>query len=408
MRVHLFGKEAKLTATSLTYWLVVGIVGFFIMTQVGMDLTVIRKPDKADETYGMVQTKDKQRIQVQTYGTLYSEYHSDGYGTYPFGFYKGVKLDEQEQQQVRQILERASGQSMPALEADYSEQLLSKMEASGNDYLEEANYEFPLKDTASYQQFEQDMMSVAELVGKGSSYGKEDYLAAATEPKTYEQAMEEYQEVVDKDRVTGAYARMVCDYFGIILGIVPVFLGATVMLRDKRGQAEQVIHSKAVSSMRLLGSRYLSTVLLLLIPTLVISLMPAIQAMVIADKLNVSGDLLLFFQYILGWLLPTLLFVLGLSFFVTELFGGIAAIVVQIIFWLVSIFSSSSNLIGGGGLSLIPRFNKVGERALFEQFFEKLVWNRLLFAGIGILLFLLAVVIYDYKRNGGRLLGKSR
>lgn len=407
MMARLLGKEMKLTATSLTYWLLVGVLGLFIVTQVGMDLTMIRKPEKTDQSYGMIQTKDQRRIQEQTYSTLYAEFQSESYSTYPLGFYKGVTLNDGEQKEIREILEAASGKSVKALEEEYSTQLSDKMAASVDESYEDVVYEFPLKETASYQQFEQDMLRVAALVGKGSSYEKENYLKAATEPKTYEQAKLEYEEIVEKDRVTGAYARMVCDYFGIILGIIPVFLGATVLLRDRRGQSEQVLYSKSVSSIRLVGSRYVSTVLLLLLPTLVISLMPAIQALVIAGKLNATGDLLLYYQYILGWLLPTILFVLGLSFFVTELFGGVAAIVVQVIFWLVSIFSNGADIVGGIGLNLIPRFNKVGERAIFDKIFEELVWNRLFFSALGILLLLLSVVVYDHKRNGGRWFGKS-
>ncbi|WP_086350966.1 hypothetical protein [Candidatus Enterococcus clewellii] len=400
---RLLGKEMKLTLVSLTYWLIVAVISLFIFTQIGTEITVIQKPKPTDESFGMTQTKDKQLIQKQTYGTLYLEFHSDSYGTYPLGFHKGVTLDEDEQQEVQKILEQASGLTMTELEQEYEAQVKEKME----DYFDNNLYVFPLRADASYEQFERDMLRVTDIVGAGSSYEKDEYLSAAVEPKTYKQALKEYQLIVEKDRVTGAYARMVCDYLGIILGIIPVFLGATVVLRDKRGQAEQVIYSRAISSIRLVGSRYVETVLLLLLPVVLISLMPAVQVLAIADKLDVSGDLLLFFQYILGWLLPTILFVVGLSFFITELFGGIAAIVVQVIFWLVSIFSNSTTIVGGIGLNLIPRFNKVGERAIFEHIFDELVWNRVFFAGVGLLLFLLAVAIYDYKRNGGRLLGKS-
>lgn len=409
MTLRLLGKEMRLTAGSLTYWLIVGIIGLFIVTQLGMDLTMIREPKKTDESYGVTKTNDKQLIQQQTYGTLYLEAHSESYSTYPLGFFKGVQLNEEEQEEIQSILEAASGLSMAELEKEYSEQMTQKMAGSSENSMNTADYEFPLKETASYQLFEQDMVQVVKLLGQGSSYEKESYLRAATEPKTYEQAIKEYRQIAEKDRVTGAYARIVCDYFGIILGIVPVFLGATVILRDRRGQAEQVIYSRSIASLRLIASRFISTALLLLIPVLLISLLPGIQSLVIAGKLGINGDLILFYQYILAWLLPTILFVTGMSFFITELFGGIAAIAVQILFWLLSIFSGSSsgNLTGEVGWNLIPRFNKVGERAVFDGIFEELVRNRLFFAGMGILLFLLTVIVYDYKRKGGRLFGKG-
>ncbi|MHC5217846.1 ABC transporter permease [Enterococcus sp. LJL128] len=409
MSIKLLGKELKLTAKSLTYWLVIGVIFGFIMTQIGMSLRVIQEPKPGEDgSYGMIRTENKELIQQQAYRALFLEYQAESYQAYPFGFYKEVKLDSKEEQTIRTILEKAAGKTIEELAADYTAQIEAAAQSNpGEAVMENSSYTFPLVKGHAFSQFEEDMQEVSGFIGKGSAYEKNSYMNDAEEPMTYEQARKQYRKIVEKDKVTGAYARMVCDYLGIILAIVPVFLAATVALRDRRAKAAPIIYSRLVSSIRLVGCRYSSTVLLLLIPVLLISLMPAVQSLVIADKLNATGSLLLFYQYIIGWTLPTILFVTGLGFLMTELFGGITAIAVQIIFWFFALFSSTDTLNGSVGWKLIPRFNTVGLPEVFEQIVQELIWNRLFYAGLGIIFLGVTILVFDYKRKGGRILGKS-
>ena len=50
---------------------------------------------------------------------------------------------------------------------------------------------------------------------------------------TYEQALLEYDNILYKDKVSGAYARLFCDYIGIILGLLPVFLPTYKIPQDR-------------------------------------------------------------------------------------------------------------------------------------------------------------------------------
>lgn len=49
-----------------------------------------------------------------------------------------------------------------------------------------------------------------------------------------EEALEEYKAMCKNDKITGAYMRLFCDYAGIMLALLPMFLGVTRCLRDKR------------------------------------------------------------------------------------------------------------------------------------------------------------------------------
>ncbi|MGM0212845.1 ABC transporter permease [Enterococcus sp. AZ109] len=390
-------KEIKINLKSLTYWVIVIILGLFAFSQIGGDLTGISKPTPNQSDYGMTQTDDPQVIQESAYQMLLVEYVSNTYSSYPYGFLKSVRLSDTQQQEIEEILTSASGRSIELLTEDYINSVTpdAKIEST-----------FPVKKDHSYKKFQADMRQAAGMIGKKSNYEEEIYRSDAFAPRTYEQAMEDFQIMVEKDQVSGAYARMVCDYFGIILALVPIFPAAAAMVRDKRAQAQQVIFTKQTSTGKLILSRYLSCVLLLLVPVLLFSLMPGMQTLMISESVEASGNLLLFYQYMLGWLLPTILAVVGIGFMLTELTNGIVTVVFQLIAWLGIVFTGSGTLVGAVGWSLVPRFNTVGERDIFEAVLPELIKNRLAWSVVGLVCCGGTILLADYKRKGGRLLGK--
>lgn len=401
----LFRKEFMITLKSLTYWFVVLFIGFFMYSQLGTNIVSINEPKPNEDNYGFGITDDKHSIQKQTLFKLFEQYSHGKYDTYPFGILKVVTVSESEQKEIGKIIEKGTGKSLEELNR------LLEIENNTQDgyqlVAQQDVNDFPLATNYSYQEFQEDMKAVVEIIGKGSDFEEMNYKVSAIKPLTYEETRENFEMILNEDRVSGAYARLVCDYLGIILAIVPVFLAATVVLRDKRSQSELVIYTKAISSLKLQSMRFLSTIILIFIPVLLFSLMPALQADLIAQKLNQSGDILLFYQYIFGWLLPTIIAVVGISFLITTLFGGITSVVVQLAIWFISISSGMPNIIGKVGFNLIPRFNTVGSRIVFEGIFQELVVNRLLWASIGMMCFFISVIIYDYKRKGGKIFGKS-
>ena len=66
-----------------------------------------------------------------------------------------------------------------------------------------------------------------------------------------------------------------------------------------------------------------------MIPVLILSISPAMQASYVAKSLGASGDFLLYGKYLAGWLLPSVLFSVSAGFFFTELAGGAFAILVM-------------------------------------------------------------------------------
>ncbi|MGG5316195.1 ABC transporter permease [Enterococcus sp. AZ072] len=392
-------KEMKITLKSMTFWVVILLIGLFAFSQIGSDLTMIKEPKPNEEEYGLQPTKDPKKIQESTYQQLFPEYINNSYATYPLGFLKSVRLSNNQQKEIEKILTSASEMSIDELTKKYQESITSNGQTV---------FSFPVKKGYSYKEFQQNMHRAEKIIGKGSNFEEKRYKSKAVEPKTYQQAHKDFQKIVEEDQVSGAYARMVCDYFGIILALVPVFLAATVIVRDKRAQAQQVIFTKQTSTAKLIISRYFSCILLLVVPILLFVLMPGMQSLTMAKNLHAQGNLLLFYQYVLGWLIPTILAVVGIGFLLTELAGGIVAILAQLLFWLANLFMNGGSITGSAGWNLIPRFNEVGQRDLFSQMLPELIANRIFWSVMGIICCLLTVLLADYKRKGGALFGKDQ
>ncbi|MGL9729358.1 ABC transporter permease [Enterococcus sp. DIV0756] len=400
----LLKKELGITLKSLTYWLVVLFIGAFLFTQLGSDFISLKQPEPGRNDYDITQTTDKKEIQRQTIYSLLQQYNSGGYNTYPFGFLKIVKLSKSDKATVKEILERATGEPIDELNKRLTELALKNPETDQFGLAEK----LPITKGYSYSTFEKDMEKVAELIGNGSDFSKTAYRNQSRRKMTYQEARKEFQSTLNEDRVSGAFARMACDCLGLILALAPVFIAATVVLRDKRAQSQLVINSKQLSSFKLYGIRFLATVLLVLLPVMLFSLLPAIQSVYVAQKYHHTGDLILFYQYILGWTLPTIVAVVGISFLITTVFNGLVSVIFQLGFWLLSLLSGSRTIVGSVGLNLIPRFNSVGSRDVFDQIFSELVVNRVFWLALGLLCFLLSCVIFDRKRKGRMHYGSPR
>ena len=124
------------------------------------------------------------------------------------------------------------------------------------------------------------------------------------------------------------------------------------------------------------------------------------QCVYYGHQLGVSVDVMAYGKYILGWILPETAFVLALGFLLSELFGGPAAIFVQVVVWIVSISAGGTKLTGMVGWNLIPRFNNDQATEVWLSVFGQMVKNRFLYTGLAVLLMAGTVLIYHMKRKG--------
>lgn len=381
-------KECKEILKSITYYIFLGCITLFFITQMGkLEGTV--KPTQGQENYGYIYSNDSAIIMPSALEQLVQEYDRNEYTTYPFGFYKQVKLNEEKQKRVMEIILELTG---------YNEmQLTSVIEQYWND---SNSMVLKVKDELNYEEFKIYMKKVDHLLGGGSQYDVKLLKQHGRMPMTYETALSEYEDIIYKDKVSGAYARLFSDYMGIILAILPVFLAVNRGLKDKRAKASDVIFSKKASSVTIILARYVATIVMILVPLMLISINPTMQSMYIASSNSVDGDWFAFIKYIFVWLLPIILFTVSIGFFFTELTNGPVAILIQGIWWFVSIFLGAMDLIGHVGMNLIPRFNDVGSYQVYSNIFKELVLNRLGYSFISIVILIATIMIFHLKRKG--------
>lgn len=398
----LFINECKQILKSLVYYVYLIVLVLFLTSQMSGDgVHDLKEPEKEQDYYGTVVSVDKTDIMERTLADLYDEVECNSFSTYPMGFYRQVILSDAEIEELKEIIEECSGENMATLEekkSEHNEQydqttLEGAMQASAESRIE-------VKKGFTYEEFCKKMERVCEIIGKGTSYEKKIFEAGVDVSSNYETALAEYNDICKKDKVTGAYMRLFCDYAGIILGVLPIFLGVTRCLRDKRSLVSQVIYARNTGAGIIQGSRYLANVCMTFLPVVIISFALQLPWQYQAQTLGVKADVLAFLKYDVIWLLPEIMIVLAVAFFITEMTENVISIFVQV-FWAIASLFSSVNLTGGFGLKLIMRWNEMGATGVFEQQKSQLYMNRGFYFLISLILFGLTCLVYEKKRREG-------
>jgi len=389
----LFLKECKETLKSITYYIFLACIIIFFVTQMG-SFGGISKPMPNQESYGSKYSDDKNIIMQSTVDRLAYEFSANSYTTYPLGFYKEVKINDDEISKIYKILEDITG----IKEA----QLIKKFKSYHTNTMHMPEAEFiKIKDNITFEEFSKYISEVDDILGGGSFYFNPEHLYLNTNVEmTYDDVLKDYESIINNDKISRAYARIFSDYMGIVLAILPVFLAVTRVSKDKRAKAQQVIFSKQCSSATIILSRYLAIIAMIILPLILISITPTLQSIYCASSNGISADYFALIRAIFGWLMPTVLVTVSMGFFLTELTSGPIAILAQGIWWFLSILGSGINLVGNVGMKLVPRFNSFGDYDIYKKVFNELVINRALYTIFGIVLIVITIFVYDIKRKG--------
>lgn len=379
----LLGKEIKKAAISITFFV-------FIIALLAMPLSqdvlnfsnhdVITAP-KQGEDYGIQQKEVPELIMPAAFNSLYNEFTANEYIAYPIGFYKNVKLNETDKEKMAEIISTLSG--VPV-----------------NDLLTSANsIEVTLSDDISYEEFKECMKQADDLIGGGSNYSENNLLNYSYVAITYEEAVTNYNLIVNEDKFTGAYARLFCDYVGIILSILPVFIAVAICLKDKQAKMNNLIYARKISSFKLILSRYFAVVISVMLPTVILAYIS--NSTVWGQYSGMILDYLAPLKYALGWLMPSVMIAAAIGMFFTELIRTPIAIAIQGLWWFIDLNAGVGRLRGVHTLfELTPRHNSLGNTQIFLDEFHTLVTNRLIIAGAALMLVAATVIIYEQKRRG--------
>lgn len=382
MFLSLLQQECKMWLKSFVFYAYVIILFLFYISTMG-DETVLKKPQPGRSYYEMTYSDDENVIMNKSISNLIEECKKGYFITYPFGFYKEVILSEEEKLQIESCVSE-----------------LTRM--TKQEWQQETDNYVP--SDLTYESFLKIMKKVTKVIGEGSDYSEKNLKEHGVEgvvSKTYEQSLSEYEDVIEKDHVTGAYARLFSDYIGIILGILPAFFGIARVMKEKRNKVVDVVYSKKAGSIVIVLSRYVGMEIMMFLPVLLVSFFSLTQAVYIADAAGASPDYFVYVKYCTGWLLPIILFVSAISYLIAELTENMIGILVNVFLWVIAIFTNQSIRLIGAGWNLIPRFNSLGEYQLFQKMLPQLIQNRILYTVMSVTLIGILIVLYEIKRKGG-------
>ena len=378
----LFCKECKKIICTLTYIVyLVAVVAVFATQFEGELDEPVKKPSVGADYYGIIKTEDERVIMESAVSYLLYEYEMNTYTTYPLGFIKEVKLNQSERVQMEHIIRKLT---------DVDNQTV--------------------RESLTYDEFLNCMKKVDTILGGGSSYsesGIENNFAKI--PMTYEQAMEEYETLLSKDELTNTYTRLFCDYLGIILGIMPIFVCAWLWQADKRAGAEPLIFSRKISSVKLVGTRYLALFTSMFLPVAATYIYTLVKLGSLYSEIGLT--IVESFGLMLLWLVPEMLIVISIGTLLTILWSAYGAIFVQIIWWFTNVILKTqlSGSITRG--DLVIRHNTLAEVNLFYSQWDTFVLNRIMYLALAIVFLAISVILYDSKRkgklNGKRMLRKN-
>lgn len=361
--MNLFWIEFKKVILSIPFVIFLVAVVLFNFTQYHQDIEKIEPPEPNLEQYGYMQKDDPSIIMPRAMERLAMEIAANTFVAYPLSFYKEVTLSKEKLKRVNELAQS-------------------------------------LKSDMVYQDFKEIMQQINVEIGGGSSYGDQALVREfGYVEMTYEDAVEEYERVVKNDQYTAAYARYFADYLGILLAILPAFIAVAISLKDNAAQMTSLIYSRSISSTRLIITRITAIVTALFLPILLLSVYETtvIYSMYPGEVLKPFA----FISYSVGWLLPTILFVVALALCITEWTGSLIAIAVQLVMFFVSLQMGMTQLQGGYGQGMMNvRHNIIGATETFMQYKEALFLNRLGYVTASFVFIILTVWGYEHKRKG--------
>lgn len=442
--MKLYLRECRRIGTSLVYLLFVAMLIFswwgkfhgVTKTEIdwangkapanfSLDRPLLVQPTKEDDDFGMKISEDHpDEIMTGTTRALWMEYKKNVYATYPLPLrnYKAVSLSGKEQAHVLDILCEITGlteEQLSNLPQNYFPAVTGTIISfNATDFDEDGNLHMSGQSDetgqgvetdktkkfisqVSYERFKQLMREMEAILGEEGSQYSTDMMVTyfGMSEMSYEEACAEYQSTIKEDKVTGGFARLFCDYIGLSLGIYPIFIIVYLYLKDRSDHMTELISIRSISSPMLVVSRYFASITMVFIPVILLSFESLIPLVSFGREHGISIDYFAYLKYMAWWLLPVVMVVTAIGTFCTLLTDSPVAVLLQFLCWIID--KGATGLSGDINITtLMIRHNTLRGYELIQDHFSAICWNRLLMAGISILLIIASAWILQQKRKG--------
>lgn len=392
---------------------------------ISFDRPLLAEPTEEDDYFG-TKTSEENPGEIMTGVTrmLSMEYKNNLYATYPLPVrnYKAVSLGGKEQARVLEILCEVTGlteEQLSNLPKGYFPAVTGTIiSTDAADFEEDGKYIVSREEKADngswetdktkkfipqvpYERFKELMREMEKMIGEeGSHYSPEMMIACfGLSEMNYKEARAEYDSTIEDDRVTGSFARLFCDYTGLAMGLYPIFLVVYIWLKDRLDHMTELLYIRRISSSELVLTRYLAGITMVLIPVILLSFESLVPLMSFGKERGIPIDSFAYIKYILWWLLPTIMIVSAIGIFLTLLTDSPLAVLLQFFWWIID--RGTTGLSGDTKMStLMIRHNTLRGYELIKDSLRVICINRLLMAGISILLVIMSAWILEQKRKG--------
>lgn len=207
--------------------------------------------------------------------------------------------------------------------------------------------------------------------------------------------------VADGDSYAYAAARRFGDSLGAFLVILPAFVIATSLLRDLRVKKVQQIEVRAgESALAAVGVRYITQVVMLFLPVLVVAIIAAanLEKTAELDVLIPFVQRMHYFEICFVWLLPIIMAVTAVVQLLTEVAEKcLVGIVGQMLVWVFTTGSTAE--VGDYNSCLAIRHMQFGAYDIFSTNLGMLAVNRIVVVLISLLLVIATVAVYKGKKS---------
>ena len=423
----LFLHELKKTVFSISYIIFVIIAVFAIFSQGALNFSGDKIAEPViGENYGTKNDELPEIVMPAALQSLYAEFVENNYTCYPIGFIKNVKLNDDEQMRIAEIIADITGMnadkiyrtqgslydiSIGEVSGDINLQsdgnggfIISGNENENEKNTQRERMDFSVRGDMAYTEFKGLMQEVDDILGGGSDYAAESLRGFGTVPGTYEEAVADYELVKSSDKITGGYARLFSDYaVAIVFSFFPVFLAVIISMKDGYAKMSELIYTRRAAGIKIVLMRYLAILTAVMLAAVVLSYISSatVWSMYKGMELDYFAPL----AYDFGWIMPSAMTAVAVGMFLTELTNTPVAIAVQGIWWFLDMNMGMHSVSASYSLlRLAPRHN-AGTNSYFrtQDFidnFSNLLANRLLFAGLSVILVIGTVIIFEAKRKG--------
>jgi len=310
--------EMKHQFKRITFYVFALLTAIFVFTQIGEFEMWAKHPDEQEDIYLLANQMIRDSRQLDEV-------------TAQKGVYELLQRAIESRKIIVQGLIINKERKLSEEQITLIKEVMQKISPEGKGILTEENLNL------SGEEFERIIDELDEKLGGRTVITKERRISwIPHQPKSYEQC------VADKERLVGLgftslMAQMFCDYYGISLSMLTVFLSAFMFYRDRRSRILELVCSRPVGGVSYVFSKFIGMCIPIFASIMAVACIPTFYAI----KMKLEGydvNVFAYFSTFAVWLFPGVMFVVALSMMVSLLSNSpIAAIGVQYVIFFLTV-----------------------------------------------------------------------